>query len=402
MLAHYRAGRQSDALEAYRRARSALSEQIGLEPTPALRDLERRILNHDPALVPERPATLRRRRRRAAWRRWAAASAAAAIALAGATYALVGRDGSGPPSQLAPNSVGVIDAATGALSGELRLRSRPASLAYGSGSLWVAMQDDHTVLRVDPRTLAVERTIGIGAEPSHVAAASGIVWVLCSRPSRLFEIDGGTGTVVRSIGLAQRIRVGPLKGARLWPPISLAASPGAAWLSGGLGIVVRVDARTARTRQIAATSPEASGPLAYGAGAVWEPSLDGIARIDPRTLAVTTIPAPDVGYPQSVLGVAAAGNTPWVVSGENPVRGQSAWVVDIALRRVTRVIPLAAVPVAATATPGVLWTANGDGSIDRVDARTGEVRQIPVGAFPRTAYPVELAAGGGRVWAAVH
>ena len=50
MLALYRSGRQSDALEAYRRARDALDEQLGIEPGPALRDLERRILNHDPAL----------------------------------------------------------------------------------------------------------------------------------------------------------------------------------------------------------------------------------------------------------------------------------------------------------------------------------------------------------------
>jgi predicted ATPase/DNA-binding SARP family transcriptional activator len=51
MLALYRAGRHADALAAYRDARSALDE-LGLEPSPALRALERRILEHDPALVP--------------------------------------------------------------------------------------------------------------------------------------------------------------------------------------------------------------------------------------------------------------------------------------------------------------------------------------------------------------
>jgi WD40 repeat protein len=50
MLALYRCGRQSDALETYRRARAALVEQIGVEPGPELRGLHEAILSHDPAL----------------------------------------------------------------------------------------------------------------------------------------------------------------------------------------------------------------------------------------------------------------------------------------------------------------------------------------------------------------
>jgi predicted ATPase/DNA-binding SARP family transcriptional activator len=49
MLALYRAGRQADALAAYRGAREALDE-IGLEPSAELRALEQRILRQDPDL----------------------------------------------------------------------------------------------------------------------------------------------------------------------------------------------------------------------------------------------------------------------------------------------------------------------------------------------------------------
>jgi predicted ATPase/DNA-binding SARP family transcriptional activator len=50
MLALYRAGRQADALAAYRAAREASVESLGLEPGARLRDLERAILHQDPSL----------------------------------------------------------------------------------------------------------------------------------------------------------------------------------------------------------------------------------------------------------------------------------------------------------------------------------------------------------------
>lgn len=50
MLALYRAGRQAEALEAYQAARAALVDELGIEPGPALRDLEQAILRQDPAL----------------------------------------------------------------------------------------------------------------------------------------------------------------------------------------------------------------------------------------------------------------------------------------------------------------------------------------------------------------
>ena len=50
MLALYRSGRQADALRAYRRARAALVEGLGLDPGDELTDLEARIIARDPGL----------------------------------------------------------------------------------------------------------------------------------------------------------------------------------------------------------------------------------------------------------------------------------------------------------------------------------------------------------------
>jgi DNA-binding SARP family transcriptional activator len=54
MLALYRSGRQAEALEAYHDARAALDE-LGIEPSERLRELERAILTHDATLVATPP-----------------------------------------------------------------------------------------------------------------------------------------------------------------------------------------------------------------------------------------------------------------------------------------------------------------------------------------------------------
>ncbi|HZM77408.1 MAG TPA: BTAD domain-containing putative transcriptional regulator [Candidatus Limnocylindrales bacterium] len=56
MTALYRCGRRAEALAAYRSVRAVLVEETGLEPGPALSDLERAVLNDDPSLTAPEPA----------------------------------------------------------------------------------------------------------------------------------------------------------------------------------------------------------------------------------------------------------------------------------------------------------------------------------------------------------
>src|SRR5262249_26618197 len=51
MLALYHSGRQTEALEAYRKTRRRLADELGIEPGPNLHELEQAILRHDPTIL---------------------------------------------------------------------------------------------------------------------------------------------------------------------------------------------------------------------------------------------------------------------------------------------------------------------------------------------------------------
>jgi LuxR family transcriptional regulator, maltose regulon positive regulatory protein len=56
ILALYRSGRQAEALGAYAEVRDRLAGELGIDPGPALRELQARILAQDPSLAPASPA----------------------------------------------------------------------------------------------------------------------------------------------------------------------------------------------------------------------------------------------------------------------------------------------------------------------------------------------------------
>jgi DNA-binding SARP family transcriptional activator len=66
-LALYRSGRQAEALEAYQQTRSVL-DQLGIEPSANLQQLQKAVLTHDPRLETSQQRQLSRTTRRVAAR----------------------------------------------------------------------------------------------------------------------------------------------------------------------------------------------------------------------------------------------------------------------------------------------------------------------------------------------
>jgi len=108
MLALYRSGRQADALEVFRERRRRIVDELGIEPGPALRELEAAILRQDPSLeAPRRPSLSLLPRRRRSRRGLVLGAAAVLVAGVAAAVSLDGEEEPPAARQIAslPDSI---------------------------------------------------------------------------------------------------------------------------------------------------------------------------------------------------------------------------------------------------------------------------------------------------------
>ena len=281
MLALYRAGRQAEALDAYRTAHAHLDKELGLEPGPALRELQARILRQDPSLTATSPAAESIPRAAAApvrparARRWRPASRAGLAALLAVAVVVVAGEVTGSASfsrALRAPALGVLEPGSGQPRAAVALGAVPSRIAAGLGAEWATSYDNGTLLRIDSSESAVVQTIQVGHGATGVVVDAGDVWVADTLDNRLARVDASTDEVV------QQIPVGTSPG-------DVAAGAGAVWVANaGDGTVSRIDPLTGAVLGVTRVGPSPSG-IAVGAGAVWV-ALSGastVARLDPRT-----------------------------------------------------------------------------------------------------------------------
>ncbi len=389
MLALYRAGRAQEALVSYRDGYRAFAE-LGLEPDPALRRLERAIIAQDPALDgPPSPTPPGARRRR---RLWPVLAVGAVAAAAAGAFAIWG-DRDGPPAATAAEDrVLAIDVESHEVVAAHAVGRTPTSVAADAAAVWVLNADDATITRVDLGKGGSE-TFGAGGVPTDLAAGAGAVWIANGRrqeaqfvgavADQVSRVDPQTHALTVTSALPRRrsLTSNVVLG-------HLAVTPDAIWAIGPDYRVIGLDPATAQiTTEIDDVLATA---IAAGDAGVWAIEADGgLARID----AAAGATRPRVRLPGAQPdSIAVGGGAIWAT---DPVTGYL-WRIDPAAGpagvRSTMVAPGIGAVVADARS---VWVANPlDGTISQVDPASG----ARVGAISPGGMPRRLALAGDRLW----
>jgi YVTN family beta-propeller protein len=385
MLALYRSGRQAEALETYQRARRALDDQLGIEPGPGLRELERQILNQDASLgAPPETAREEPSARRRGLKLFVAGGIVLLAAAATAAF-LETRDSGGGLAGVNPNNVGVIDPRMNHIVGEIPVGIRPGPVAAGERAIWVGNLLDRNLTRIDPRRRSASATVSLdNRTPTGLAVGAGAVWVAYGLRGELSRVEPQFGLVTKTIVVTER-PVGAPSG-------SVAVGAGYVWTAYGDSTLARVQPTSVRLSGsvLTGSSPAA---VVIGGGAVWVANSGDatVQRFDPVTFEEGPVRTISVG--RQPTGIAYGQGALWVAS-----RGDDAVTRIDPRTSSTTTIRVGDAPSAVAVGAGAVWVANsGDGTVSRIDAATNEVvRTIDVGNAP-----AGIAFADGFVWVAV-
>jgi YVTN family beta-propeller protein len=388
MLALYRSGRQADALAAYRAARDASVEDLGLEPGPELKALERAMLDQDPhldapAVVAETAvvgAPVRRRRR-------IGLAAGVAVVLVALVLAVVSVLDRAPASIIAPpNSVAIIDAGSRRVVATVPVGIRPGPMAVDGTTLWIGNRDDKSVTRLDTRTRTVVKNVPVPATPEAIAFGAGQVWVVHAKLGSLSMIDPQFDRASGPVQVARRAVLSSTGGVDV--------GEGSVWAAFGDATLRQIDPRSAVERGWRYVGPGPSAVLvAYGS--VWVSSVgdSSVLRYHPQTWLEAPVSRPlTVGRGPRAL--AAGAGSIWVATeGDDTV-----WRIAASTTSTSAVpIRVGDGPVAVAYGADAVWAANNeDGTVSRIDPETERVRSIDVGGAPSG-----IAVVGDEVWVAI-
>jgi len=381
MIALYRSNRQAEALESYQQARRSLNDQLGIEPGPALRELERRILNQDESLAAPRTAA----HPFASVRRPSAVLVVALSVLAGLTATaafLATQDSVGGLSEVPPNHVGLIDPVTNHVVAAIPVGRQPGPVAADADAVWIANLQDRNLTKIDPQRRSAVAVVSLGDRtPTGLAVDSGAVWVAHGLRGELSRVATQFDRLTQTIVVTARSSTGVV-----------AVGGRYVWIAFGDSTLARIQPAAVRQDGSTLTGSTPAALVANGR-AVWVANSgeSTVQRFDPITFEEGPVRTITVGRRPTAIAV-----------GEGAV-----WVANRGDDSVTRIDPstnsaitirVGDEPSAVAVGVGAVWVSNsGDGTVSRIDPATGEV----AGTLDVGSSPAGIAVAAGLVWVAV-
>ena len=192
---------------------------------------------------------------------------------------------------MAPNSVGVIDAATNELVAEIPVGVDPQAIAAGEGAVWAANVEDETVSRIDPAdTTARPRTITVGGYPSDVTVDAGAVWVALGALGELVRVNPEQNEARPPIPALGRGRPAAGRRRRALPSGQVRCGSPARLRSSGASTSGRTRAGPVGLEAGLSSSPSSVLPafadVAFGLDSLWivDRNTNSIIEVDPVTI----------------------------------------------------------------------------------------------------------------------
>jgi DNA-binding SARP family transcriptional activator/streptogramin lyase len=380
MLALYRDGRQAEALETYQRARKMLSQEVGLQPGPQLQELERRMLNQDPALAPGNASMAVHSSQR--HRRRFLLAGAVLVGVAAVALGLVLTNGGAKSPVVIPDSLVKIDPKTNKVVDVIRVGRLPVAVALAGNFVWVVNSADSTLTRVDTSSGQTQTIGGLSSPTGITADGHGNVWVTTAAYESVIRVNGKTLRPDFTVPLRHNAFLPAVGAGSLWvtePPHSL----------GLPGTLARINPTTTKLERRFAVGIFPVG-VAVGERAVWvtNGAEASVSRISLSNGSVQRVP---VGLGPG--GIVTGFGSVWLTAGENTI-----WKLNPETRRVDEIIDVGGNPFGLTAGPDAVWATLPDsGTVVRIDPRTNQV----VKRIRLRFKPLTIAVGPDAVWVAV-
>jgi DNA-binding SARP family transcriptional activator/streptogramin lyase len=376
MLALYRSGRQADALELYRETRRIFVDELGIEPSRSLQELEQAMLRQDDSLE-QAPAEFGTPANAALRSRRPLAIAASVLVVSAAIALSLALSGGSARSPVKPRPAKIL--------ASLDL-PQPSCCGFGFDAAWGVGHHDDILRKIDARTGHVIAQWPVAGFQSGVPlAAAGSVWVP-SATGQLVRFDPARHKVVKRI---------PIEG------VKVAFGYLDIWETTLAHQLDRVDLHTNKVVHQLRLAPGANNwtdELAIGEGAVWVAVADNatLDRIDPVTNKIVGS-ITGFGNTDSGMPIAIDQNAVWVL---RMVGGQETlFRVDPDTSTIVQRIPIGppngTSPTGTVTTGGgYVWTGDWNRTVSKVDPHTNRV--VAVYTLPNNAQNVTF--GDGSLW----